>query len=252
MRSLNDYSNEGAPLSDKCVPSCADGSSRASYMAKLMPATKSPRTTGIAMRWALKDGGELELFADFIPKLKCPELFAAVHAAVAWRQREIRIAGKPLLEPRLTAWVGDPEAVYTYSGRRNVPEPWPQVLSELRAEISRAAQEDMNSVLCNLYRDGNDSMGFHSDRELELGANPVIASLSLGVTRRFQLRHRSDRAARLDLELESGSLLIMRGSLQHHFRHAVPKQPALREPRINLTFRRIRMCDALPPGAGGA
>jgi alkylated DNA repair dioxygenase AlkB len=84
-------------------------------------------------------------------------------------------------------------------------------------------------------------MGFHADKERELGDNPVIASLSLGATRRFQLRHRSDATARLDLDLESGSLLVMRGTLQHHFRHAVPKQPAVREPRINLTFRRIHL-----------
>jgi alkylated DNA repair dioxygenase AlkB len=217
-----------------------------------MPAAHSSHTTDIAMRWALKDAGELELFADFIPKLKCPELFAAVHAAVPWQQREIRIAGKQLLEPRLTAWVGDPGAVYTYSGRRNVPEAWPDVLSELRAQISRVAQEDMNSVLCNLYRDGHDSMGFHADKEPELGHNPVIASLSLGATRRFQLRHRSDPDARLDLDLESGSLLVMRGAVQQHFRHAVPKQPLVHAPRINLTFRRIRMPGAPRPGSVAA
>jgi alkylated DNA repair dioxygenase AlkB len=193
----------------------------------------------VAMHWSLKDGGELELFAHFISKEQCPQLFAAVQASVSWQSREIRIAGKSVAEPRLTAWVGDPEAVYTYSGRRNVPEPWSDVLGELRRRISLAACEDMNSVLCNLYRDGHDSMGFHADKERELGDNPVIASLSLGATRRFQLRHRSDATARLDLDLESGSLLVMRGTLQHHFRHAVPKQPAVREPRINLTFRRV-------------
>jgi alkylated DNA repair dioxygenase AlkB len=196
---------------------------------------------GVAMHWSLKDGGELELFAHFISKEQCPQLFAAVQASVSWQSREIRIAGKSVAEPRLTAWVGDPEAVYTYSGRRNEPEPWSVVLGELRRQISLAAREDMNSVLCNLYRDGHDSMGFHADKERELGDNPVIASLSLGATRRFQLRHRSDATARLDLDLESGSLLVMRGTLQHHFRHAVPKQPAVREPRINLTFRRIHL-----------
>jgi alkylated DNA repair dioxygenase AlkB len=204
-----------------------------------MPDAREPATDGLVTRWTLKDGGELEMFAHFISAVQCPELFAAVHKAVVWQSREIRIAGRSIREPRLTAWVGDPDAVYTYSGVHNVPAAWPDVLSELRARVSRAARMEMNSVLCNLYRDGQDSMGFHADKERELGANPVIASLSLGATRRFQLRHRKDSTARLDLDLESGSLLMMRGSLQHHFRHAVPKQPAVREARINLTFRRI-------------
>jgi len=107
----------------------------------------------------------------------------------------------------------------------------------------------LNCVLCNRYRSGVDSMGFHSDAERELGRNPVIASLSLGAARRFQLRHRDpnrldnsdhgEALSKLDLDLPSGSLLIMRGSTQHHYRHGVPKQPGIVEPRINLTFRRI-------------
>jgi alkylated DNA repair dioxygenase AlkB len=191
------------------------------------------------MRWQLKDGGELELYTGFIPEQERAPLFAALHAAVAWQIREIRIAGRLMMEPRLTAWIGDADAVYTYSGRRNAPEPWPPVLGELRARICQFTHEPFNSVLCNLYRDGRDSMGMHADRERELRDNPVIASLSLGATRRFQLRHRSDRTARLDLDLEDGSLLVMRGALQHYYRHGVPKQPTVTEPRINLTFRRV-------------
>jgi alkylated DNA repair dioxygenase AlkB len=196
------------------------------------------------MQWQLKDGGEVELHVAFIPSAECADLYAAVHACVAWQSRQIRIAGRLISEPRLTAWIGDADAVYTYSGRLNVPEPWPSVLSALRQRVCAATCEPLNSVLCNLYRDGNDSMGLHADNESELGSNPVIASLSLGATRRFQLRHRKDRAARLDLELESGSLLVMRGTLQHHYRHGVPKQPGVTDPRINLTFRRIRSAGA--------
>jgi alkylated DNA repair dioxygenase AlkB len=199
------------------------------------------------MRWSMKDGGEVELLAEFVPESERQPLFDAIYAAVGWQSREIRIAGRAVLEPRLTSWIGDPEAVYTYSGRLNTPEPWPAVLQALRERVAELTHAPLNSVLCNLYRDGRDSMGFHSDAERELGQNPLVASLSLGATRRFQLRHRKDASARLDLDLTSGSLLIMRGTLQHHYRHGVPKQPRVSEPRINLTFRHIRASSCSPP-----
>jgi alkylated DNA repair dioxygenase AlkB len=136
--------------------------------------------------------------------------------------------------------VGDPDAKYTYSGLSNEPLPWTPALLDLRASVARAADTSFNSVLCNLYRDGNDSMGFHADAEPELGAEPVIASLSLGAERKFQVRAKRDAADRLDLQLSNGSLLVMRGALQQNYRHAVPKQRGIAEPRINLTFRWIR------------
>jgi alkylated DNA repair dioxygenase AlkB len=193
-----------------------------------------------AVRWLLDDDAEVELIADFIDPAACDAVFAAVDSAVVWQSRQIRIAGRLIDEPRQTAWIGDADAVYTYSGRRNAPEPWPQVLSELRARVCETTQTPFNSVLCNLYRDGRDSMGMHADNEPELGDNPRIASLSLGATRRFQLRHRRVRTARLDLDLASGSLLVMSGALQRHYRHGVPKQAEICEPRINLTFRCIQ------------
>lgn len=198
------------------------------------------------MRWELCAGGELELIAGFIAPARAAALFDEVRAAVAWQARSIRIAGRTVAEPRLTAWIGDPAAHYTYSGRHNQPEPWPDTLRGLREQISELTGEPLNSVLCNLYRDGRDSMGLHSDAEPELGPEPFIASLSLGATRCFQMRHRKQKEPRLDLALESGSLLLMRGTLQQHFRHGVPKQPAIEAPRINLTFRRI-----LAPAARG-
>jgi alkylated DNA repair dioxygenase AlkB len=191
------------------------------------------------MHWRLADESELELYRDFIPEADCGSLYASVFAAVTWQSTQIRIAGRLLFEPRQTAWIGDPDAIYAYSGRRNEPASWPGVLAELRARIAEWVGLPFNSVLCNLYRDGQDSMGLHADKEPELGRHPVIASLSLGATRRFQLRHRRDRTARLDLDLDSGSLLVMRGALQQHYRHGIPKQPSVRDPRINLTFRRI-------------
>ena len=191
------------------------------------------------MHWELPDNALIELIEGFVPADQRQALFNACVDAIPFESKTIRILGKNVLSPRLSAWVGDPGAVYRYSGTHNVPHPWPDVLAELRTRITAAADAPFNSVLCNLYRDGNDSMGMHSDSERELGQNPVIASLSLGAVRRFQLRHRKRRDARLDLDLPDGSLLIMRGELQHHYRHGVPKQPNVRGARLNLTFRYV-------------
>ena len=191
------------------------------------------------MRWQLLDGAELELIEDFIAPAEQARAYAKIAAALPWQTRSIRIAGRDIPEPRQTAWVGDPGAVYTYSGRVNEPSPWPPMLSALRARLAAQLGVAFNSVLCNLYADGRNAMGLHADAEPELGPNPVIASLSLGATRRFQLRHRKLREEKLDLDLRAGSLLIMRGTLQTHYRHGVPKQLRVLEPRINLTFRRI-------------
>jgi alkylated DNA repair dioxygenase AlkB len=196
------------------------------------------------MRWTMPAGGEVELIEGFIAPHACNELLAELCAELPLEQRPIRIMGRTIMQPRLVAWIGDEGTAYTYSGVLNEPAPWPPSLLELRALVSRAADAPFNSVLCNLYRDGNDSMGFHADAEPELGPEPVIASLSLGTSRRFQLRHKRHAADRLDLDLASGSLLMMRGALQRHYRHAVPKQRAITAPRLNLTFRVIRARDA--------
>jgi alkylated DNA repair dioxygenase AlkB len=184
-------------------------------------------------------GGQLELIDGFVARDASGPLFEALRAEIPFVQRPIRMMGRTIMQPRLTAWIGDPGTAYTYSGVLNEPAAWPPALYALRARASDRAAEAFNSVLCNLYRDGNDSMGFHADAERELGPEPVIASISLGATRRFQLRHRRDSSDRVDLELHDGSLLIMRDTLQQYYRHAVPKQRAITEPRINLTFRRI-------------
>jgi alkylated DNA repair dioxygenase AlkB len=191
-------------------------------------------------RWELPDDGLVELLPGFVPEAQCAATFEVLRAEVPFEAKRIRILGREILQPRLTAWIGDPGAVYRYSGIQNDPLPWPAPLSELRDRASELAGVRFNSVLCNLYRSGADSMGRHSDKEPELGPNPVIASVSLGAVRRFQLRHRKRRDVGLDLDLPDGSLLIMRGALQHHYRHGVPKQPNITGARINLTFRSIR------------
>jgi alkylated DNA repair dioxygenase AlkB len=152
----------------------------------------------------------------------------------AWRQETATVMGRRVPIPRLTAWHG--EAGYVYSGIRMEPAPWNAPLLELKAVAERLAGQPFNSVLLNLYRDGRDSVSWHADNEPGLGPEPVIASISLGAVRRFQLRHRR-RSERVGLDLPHGSCLIMAGATQHHWLHQLPKtaQPVGR--RINLTFR---------------
>ena len=163
--------------------------------------------------------------------------FDRLHREVSWERHRLRLFGREVDSPRLSCWIGDADAVYTYSGTRFVPHPWTPACAELRQKISVLCGERYNSVLCNLYRDGRDSMGWHSDDEAELGPEPRIASLSLGATRRFRLRHRRDAGQRLELELVSGSLLLMAGATQRNYRHDLPKSARVAAPRINFTFR---------------
>lgn len=186
----------------------------------------------------LGDGASLDLDESWLPEPKASALFHSLVEEVPWEQKAIRIAGRQVMQPRRTAWYGDSEAVYTYSGLRNEPMPWLPSLLELRGRLAAERGFFFNGALLNHYRDGNDSMGFHADDEAELGPNPLVASVSLGETRRFVLRHVKDKAVRLDLDLTHGSLLVMAGTTQHYFRHAVPKQ-ANKGARINITFRRV-------------
>lgn len=160
--------------------------------------------------------------------------------AVDWRSQEIVVWGRAVAQPRLIAWVGDPGCRYSYSGIDLEPASWSPLLAELRDRVSRAAGAEFNSVLLNYYRDHRDSMGYHSDDEPELGRQPIIASLSLGEPRRFLMKHRYDKTLEtVRLDLASGSLLLMKGSTQHYWKHALPKRARPCGPRINLTFRRI-------------
>jgi len=193
----------------------------------------------VVQRHTLVDGGNLTLYERWLEDEPARALFDALRDGIAWRTERIRIAGRWHAQPRLVAWFGDADASYTYSGLTLVPEPWPAALAPVRDRIVGDTGTPFNSVLCNYYRDGRDLMGFHADDEPELGASPTIASVSLGATRRFALRHKRDQRARLDLDLPGGSLLVMSGTTQHFWRHGVPKRQTLASGRINLTFRRI-------------
>ena len=157
---------------------------------------------------------------------------------VPWRAENIVVWGRTYPQPRLIAWYGDIGKNYTYSGINLSPVPWTQALMDIKSRVEGATRTDFNSVLLNLYRDGQDSVSWHADNEPGLGRNPVIASLSLGAMRRFQLKHRrlEERHA---FDLPHGSCLIMAGATQHHWLHQLPKTRAPVGPRINLTFRKM-------------
>ena len=193
-----------------------------------------------ALRWQRFDlpGAEVRL-APFCDATAAANWFARLHAGIPWQRHRLRLFGRELDAPRLSCWIGDAGTSYTYSRTRFEPQPWTPALTGLRARLCRFCGEQYNSALCNLYRDGRDAMGWHSDDEPELGSEPVIASLSFGATRRFRLRHRCDPALRLELELESGSLLHMAGATQRNYRHDLPRTMRALGPRINLTFRHI-------------
>lgn len=177
--------------------------------------------------------------ADWLPAVEADALLAVLRDAVRWETHRIRLFGRLVDSPRRSCWIGDADAVYTYSGTRFVPRPWPAVLLPVRERVSAVCGEAFNSVLANLYRDGRDAMGWHRDAEAELGPQPVIASLNLGAPRRFVLKHVGDPACRLALDLPHGSLLVMRGNTQRHYRHALPRTTKPVGARINLTFRRV-------------
>lgn len=182
--------------------------------------------------------GELYLLKRFYRSPEADRLLAVFKTGLVWQEEEILIFGKWSKVPRLMCWYGDPGASYRYSGLNHEPIPWTDELLSVRKKTEQRCQWNFNSVLANLYRNGNDSMGCHADNEKELGANPVIASLSFGDARMFRLHHKKHRET-LNILLEHGDLLVMAGTLQHHWVHSLPKTKSIKSPRINLTFRKI-------------
>ncbi len=182
------------------------------------------------------DGGAILFAPDFLSETEADQLFAKLVVDAAWRQ-ERSIWGH--MAPRLTAYYADPSVDYRYSGVTHEGVGWPENLTWVKDRIEKQVEESFNSVLLNLYRDGDDSMGFHADDEKELGENPTVPSLSLGATRSFVLRHKKSKQ-KLTYQLTHGSLLVMAGSLQHFWKHAIPKTKAKVGQRINLTFRKVR------------
>lgn len=205
----------------------------------------SPGAVAEPVRLPIRDA-QIDYFSEFADERLASEWFAALmrEGAVAWRQDSLMMYGRAVRIPRLNAWYGDAGLNYSYSGIPMNPQPWSGLLAEIRARAEAAARHRFTSALVNLYRDGRDSVAWHADDEPELGSQPVIASLSLGVTREFQMRHRHYRENGLATQkilLHSGSLLVMRGDTQRNWLHQVPKRSAsvVSGPRINITFRTI-------------
>ena len=185
-------------------------------------------------------GGEIWYMPNFMPPDKTEKYFNALLKTINWKQEEIKMYGKTHPIPRKTAWYGYEGMNYSYSGIQCNPEPWTKELLDIKKVIEHfVPNTDFNSVLLNLYRDGNDKVSWHADDEPGLGKNPTIASVSLGAERRFDLKHKEDKNERIQFELPSGSLIVMRGALQHNWLHQIPVQKKITTPRINLTFRTI-------------
>lgn len=189
-------------------------------------------------RLPLQDA-DLAFDAHWLAHEAADALYAALREQVAWEVHRIRLFGREHDSPRLSSWIGDAQAHYRYSGADFRPHPWPAALAPIRERLARELGAPFNSVLANRYRDGRDAMGWHSDDEPELGPAPVIASLSLGGTRRFSLKHRRDAGLKATLDLAHGSLLVMAGATQANYRHALPRTAKPVGERINLTFRVI-------------
>ncbi len=184
--------------------------------------------------------GELYLWHPLLSPTHANDTFSKLANTLAWQQDSMAIAGKTVPIPRLQAWYGDAESHYGYSGLSLQPRPWTEELRQIKQTIETLTGHQFNSVLANYYRDGNDSVSWHQDNEPELGDSPVIASVSLGGTRQFQLRHHAREYETQKLNLPHNSLLLMAGDLQRNWYHQIPKTKKAVSPRINLTFRLIK------------
>jgi alkylated DNA repair dioxygenase AlkB len=190
------------------------------------------------MKFNLSDAA-IELHEHFFDAQESGSIMQALISEIDWKQYQIKIFGKTLDQPRLTAYYGEDHPYYAYSNIKLQPIPFTPILLSIKNKIEALTLEKFNGVLLNYYRNGDDSMGWHADDEKELGTNPVIASLSFGASRNFQLQHSLDKSiSKATLVLNDASLLIMKGVTQHFWKHQIPKQKN-KGPRINLTFRKI-------------
>lgn len=185
----------------------------------------------------LSGDGSALLLPEFLSENDADAALTELMRNNAWEQQSLLMYGKVVDEPRLSTWHSEGQS-YTYSGRARTPQPWTPLLHSIREQCEQQTRHTFNGVLVNFYRNGNDYLGWHSDDELINGSEPLIASISLGAERRFDLRHR-ETGELVSTPLSHGSLLIMSGLSQKCWEHRIPKMATITDPRINLTFRRL-------------
>ena len=183
---------------------------------------------------------EVIYMPHFFNNKEADEWYKFLLENIPWQQDAIKIYGKSHLQPRLTAFFGSENLNYSYSNLKMKAHLWTPELLDLKSRVENISGCTFNSVLLNLYRNGKDSNGWHADNEKELGQNPIIASLTLGSERFFHLKHNNFPDIKSKIKLENGSLLLMKGSTQHFYKHQIPKTQQVISPRINLTFRTIK------------
>ncbi|MDT3402286.1 alpha-ketoglutarate-dependent dioxygenase AlkB family protein [Mucilaginibacter terrae] len=183
-------------------------------------------------------------FLEYVPKLIDPftgqQLLEKLIAETPWQQSMRIMYTKEVLTPRLTAWYGDPEAFDYQSLKSTRPLAWTPELLMVKNLVEPLAGATFNSVLLNYYRDGNDSVAWHSDKEEILGKEPIIASVSFGQVRSFDIRNKLNHAEQYSVKLEHGSFLLMKAGLQEKWEHRIAKSTKAMEPRVNLTFRIVK------------
>jgi alkylated DNA repair dioxygenase AlkB len=182
--------------------------------------------------------GSAVLYPDFFDDAIAEACLSELATGLAWEQHELVMFGRRIPEPRFSCWYADDDRTYTYSGIRRTAHPFTNELSRIRTQCEEISSHTFNGVLANLYRNGADHMGWHSDNEPVNGPEPVIASVSLGSERRFDFKHRTT-GEKVSTMLPHGSLLVMSGKSQSHWLHRIAKSTKVAEPRINLTFRHL-------------
>ena len=183
---------------------------------------------------------EIIYYPHFFDKKEADAIFNELTNEIPWQQDDIKVFGKIHPQPRLTALFGNEGKPYSYSNMKMQPHPWSLLLQKIKSHIESVTNTNFTTVLLNQYRDGKDSNGWHADNEKELGKNPIIASVSFGAERTFHLKHNTDKSLKKSIILEHGSLLLMKGTTQHFWKHQIPKTAKPIGSRINLTFRFIK------------